>query len=73
MEYDEPISSVAKMNSIIKTSKSLSSCKVCGTESAQIHYGGICCVSCKMFFRRNSQFDLVRKLPYHLIAKFFSL
>lgn len=33
-------------------------CHVCGTRGAQTHYGGICCVSCKMFFRRNAQYDL---------------
>ena len=40
--------------------KSNAICHVCGTTGAQTHYGGICCVSCKMFFRRNAQFDLVR-------------
>ena len=40
--------------------KSVIICEVCGTQGAQTHYGGMCCVSCKMFFRRNSQFNLVR-------------
>lgn len=39
--------------------KPLPYCQVCGSEGAQTHYGGQCCVSCKMFFRRNSQFNLV--------------
>lgn len=43
----------------IKPTKPVIICEVCGTERAQTHYGGICCVSCKMFFRRNSQFNLV--------------
>ncbi|UJR14307.1 hypothetical protein I4U23_001302 [Adineta vaga] len=34
------------------------SCKVCGIVGAQIHYGAMCCTSCKMFFRRNIRFDL---------------
>jgi len=43
---------------IIQKQKLLSLCKVCGIDGAQIHYGGLCCVSCKMFFRRNAHFDL---------------
>ncbi|CAF3488908.1 unnamed protein product [Rotaria sp. Silwood1] len=42
----------------IKTNKLLLQCKVCETDGAQLHYGGLCCVSCKMFFRRNATFDL---------------
>lgn len=43
----------------IRRSRSDVLCNVCGIPGAQVHYGGICCVSCKMFFRRNSHFDLV--------------
>ncbi|CAF3494171.1 unnamed protein product [Rotaria sp. Silwood1] len=42
----------------MKNLKSCSSCKVCGIDNAQLHYGTLCCVSCKMFFRRNAHFDL---------------
>ncbi|CAF4488423.1 unnamed protein product, partial [Rotaria sp. Silwood2] len=38
--------------------KSCSLCKVCDIDNAQLHYGALCCVSCKMFFRRNAHFDL---------------
>lgn len=33
-------------------------CQVCGAKKAQIHYGGLSCSSCKMFFRRNFRYDL---------------
>ena len=59
MNYTERILSNVEMSEHNKKSKLSSSCRVCAIEGAQIHYGGICCVSCKMFFRRNAQFDLV--------------
>lgn len=59
MNYTEQILSSVEMNEYNKKSKLSSPCRVCGIEGAQIHYGGVCCVSCKMFFRRNAQFDLV--------------
>jgi hypothetical protein len=59
MEDDEEISSTVDMIDLVKQRKMLSVCEVCGSEGAQIHYGGLCCVSCKMFFRRNAQFNLV--------------
>ncbi|CAF2087338.1 unnamed protein product [Rotaria magnacalcarata] len=37
---------------------SVALCHVCGIEHAQVHYGAMCCVSCKMFFRRNAQLNL---------------
>ncbi|CAF3459227.1 unnamed protein product [Rotaria socialis] len=43
-----------KMNNLA----SVSLCHVCGIENAQVHYGAMCCVSCKMFFRRNAQLNL---------------
>ena len=46
-------------------------CEVCGTNGAQTHYGGQCCVSCKMFFRRNSQFNLVRSRGEYSLIIFF--
>ncbi|CAM2706637.1 unnamed protein product [Rotaria socialis] len=43
---------------LIRKDNSSSHCQVCETNGAQYHYGGLCCVSCKMFFRRNAKFDL---------------
>jgi hypothetical protein len=37
-------------------------CKVCGEENAHTAFGTLSCSSCKVFFRRNAQFDLVRQL-----------
>jgi hypothetical protein len=59
MDYNEQISIEVDRNEFVKKPKLDSICNVCGIEGAQIHYGGICCVSCKMFFRRNSEFNLV--------------
>lgn len=59
MDCDEQIPSTNSMNDLEINPNPTSVCKVCGIEGAQMHYGGICCVSCKMFFRRNSQFNLV--------------
>ncbi|CAF0775915.1 unnamed protein product [Adineta ricciae] len=39
-------------------SRLTSLCQVCGSDGALVHYGAVCCVSCKMFFRRNIQYDL---------------
>ncbi|CAF0895849.1 unnamed protein product [Adineta steineri] len=58
MDYNDESSSTTDIIQIVKKPKISSLCKVCGTEGAQIHYGALCCVSCKMFFRRNIQFDL---------------
>ncbi len=59
MDYDEQIPSTNPMNNLEIKIKPISVCEVCGIEGAQMHYGGVCCVSCKMFFRRNAQFNLV--------------
>ena len=59
MNDTEQIPSTVDMIDVVKKPKLSSSCHVCGTDGAQSHYGGVCCVSCKMFFRRNSQFNLV--------------
>jgi hypothetical protein len=59
MDCDEQIPSTNSMNDLEINPNPTSVCKVCGIEGAQMHYGGVCCVSCKMFFRRNSQFNLV--------------
>jgi hypothetical protein len=34
-------------------------CKVCGNNTAVMYLGVRCCSPCKMFFRRNADFDLV--------------
>jgi len=34
-------------------------CKVCGCNDAHMYLGIQCCASCKMFFHRNADFDLV--------------
>jgi hypothetical protein len=62
MDCDEQILITNPMISRETKVKSTSVCGVCGIEGAQMHYGGICCVSCKMFFRRNAQFNLVSQL-----------
>ncbi|UJR34164.1 hypothetical protein I4U23_021572 [Adineta vaga] len=36
----------------------LNVCQVCHKSGAQRHFGGICCAPCKMFFRRNVQYNL---------------
>jgi hypothetical protein len=38
----------------------IKSCKICGDRKACMAYGVLTCDSCKIFFRRNYQFDLVR-------------
>lgn len=59
MNCDDQVSSTIPPLELIKKTHSSSICKVCGEEDAQIHYGALCCISCKIFFRRNSQFNLV--------------
>jgi hypothetical protein len=52
-------------SSMIDTSTDVNSshlCKVCGNPGAQMNYGAECCPPCKMFFRRNFQFDLVSEV-----------
>jgi len=61
MDCDDQVLSTTVTFELVKQLQSFSLCQVCGTENAQIHYGALCCASCKMFFRRNAKFDLVRK------------
>ncbi|CAF3898774.1 unnamed protein product [Rotaria sordida] len=58
MDYDKQILSTSDQTDSNRTNKLYLQCKVCESDGAQIHYGGLCCVSCKMFFRRNANFDL---------------
>ena len=40
-------------------------CQICSVKAKEkhyTHYGGVCCFSCKAFFRRIHQKDLVKKL-----------
>jgi len=67
MDYNKQITTRVRMNESVATPKVYFLCKVCGIEGAQVHYGGICCVSCKMFFRRNAYYDLVSVFDYYLI------
>jgi len=61
MDCDDQVLSTTVTFELVKQFQSFSLCQVCGTEKAQTHYGALCCASCKMFFRRNAKFDLVRK------------
>ncbi|CAF2570332.1 unnamed protein product [Rotaria sp. Silwood2] len=58
MHNNEQILFISDQTDPIKRNKLFSQCKVCETDGAQVHYGGLCCISCKMFFRRNASFDL---------------
>ena len=68
MDYDEKIPTAVHMSEPVAKAKVYSLCNVCGIEGAQVHYGGMCCVSCKMFFRRNAHYDLVSEFDYYLIS-----
>lgn len=58
----------------MKTSKI---CGVCGDAARCYHFGGLCCASCKAFFRRavvNDQYKLVSlkvQLDKHKVSSFF--
>ena len=45
-----------------KKGDTASECPICHSEmdKARIHYGGISCYSCRAFFRRSTQKDLIR-------------
>ncbi len=59
MNDDDQVSSTSPTFESIDKFQSYSICKVCGDKNAQIHYDALSCTACKMFFRQNSQFDLV--------------
>ncbi len=48
-------------------------CSICGFGKAKKNYGALTCSSCKIFFRRNENFDLVKKKIYFISLKYFSL
>ena len=33
-------------------------CQVCGDKTSFMHYGAMCCMSCKTFFRRQTKHDV---------------
>lgn len=66
MDYDDSMTLMLDDINLDSKGKSSGQCQVCGIDGAQYHYGGLCCVSCKMFFRRNSKFDLVSKILFYL-------
>jgi hypothetical protein len=61
MDSDENVLPIDPKFDLDTDAKSYHKCKVCGNKGAQMYYGAECCAPCKMFFRRNSRFDLVRK------------
>lgn len=60
MDTDE-----SEMSSIpidtVKDDTASNVCKVCGINTVFMYLGVKCCAPCKMFFRRNANFDLVRQ------------
>jgi hypothetical protein len=62
MDSDEKELLVSRMIDINKDVEPAHLCTVCGNKGAQMYYGAECCPPCKMFFRRNFQFDLVSEI-----------
>jgi len=42
-------------------------CSICGFGKAKKNYGALTCSSCKIFFRRNENFDLVKRKRFILL------
>jgi protein-arginine kinase activator protein McsA len=42
-----------------KNTSKISICRVCGDTALHIHYGGLVCSSCKVFFRRHASYNKV--------------
>ena len=42
---------------VVPQSKQSKICLVCGDKAKSYHFGGLCCESCKAFFRRSMQND----------------
>ena len=59
----EPEPVVPEPGDLAQPAKSMIDCPVCGdTAVAHFHYGGMCCYSCKAFFRRVVNTNKVRLL-----------
>lgn len=57
MEYEN--SSKEYQIDKISMMKSTEICQICGDENAKSAYGVVSCASCKIFFRRNAQIQIV--------------
>ena len=64
-EYESP----SDLNEAAKEVHTSHVCQVCGDKEAFMYLGSLCCASCKMFFRRNADFDLVRRLYFSLFQQ----
>jgi hypothetical protein len=69
MDVDVPTSSSTHVVRSCKKMKFSLECRVCGDKSAKIHYGGLCCPSCKIFFRRNARSNLVSRLMFYRVVQ----
>ncbi|UJR32773.1 hypothetical protein I4U23_020233 [Adineta vaga] len=58
MDYKDQELVIACVSDSLLQVRSDEICTVCGTQKAIMHYGALCCESCKIFFRRNAQYDL---------------
>ena len=58
MDTDESGKSSVPIETV-KEVKASDVCKVCGNHGAVMYLGVKCCAPCKMFFRRNVDYDLV--------------
>lgn len=61
MESGRNKSTTNDTHDVVKTDKCNRLCNVCGSDDGNMHFGVLCCSSCKIFFRRNAQFDVVSK------------
>jgi hypothetical protein len=71
MSSDEYEYSSAPNTGAAQNVESSSVCKVCGNKDPVMYLGIQCCSACKMFFRRNTDFDLVNELFYSLQRLYF--
>ncbi len=53
-----------------KNDKPSHACKVCGSDVSLMYLGVQCCSSCKMFFRRNAEFNSVSSF-YFIDVKYY--
>jgi hypothetical protein len=47
------------VNVVRPTTKTSSGCKICGAPARYSYFGSIACESCKMFFKRNAEYEQV--------------